>query len=128
MTPPLSHPLTTPPKNTPARPLTRYFQPPTEQYTVGWGILDKYGGSCAKYCEGTPLAHACARARAPCLLCPMPVPVPDPVPMHMPMHNAHAHAVPNPNQAPRGTGGRPRTSRDSRSASPSARATTCRVP
>lgn len=30
----------------------RYFQPPTEQYTVGWGILDKYGGSCAKYCPG----------------------------------------------------------------------------
>ena len=36
----------------PQRALTRYFQPPTEQYTVGWGILDKYGGSCAKYCPG----------------------------------------------------------------------------
>jgi len=30
----------------------RYFLPPTEQYTVGWGIKDKYGAACAKYCEG----------------------------------------------------------------------------
>lgn len=30
----------------------RYFLPPTEQYTVGWGITDKYGLSCAKYCKG----------------------------------------------------------------------------
>ena len=30
----------------------RYFQPPTEQYTVGWGIMDTYAGSCAKFCPG----------------------------------------------------------------------------
>ena len=60
-----------PPYNTHVRSLARYFQAPTEQYTVGWGIMDKYAGSCAKYCEGTPT--------------PTPVPVPDPHPMPIPM-------------------------------------------
>ncbi len=30
----------------------RYFLPPTEAYTIGWGISDKYGAACAKYCPG----------------------------------------------------------------------------
>lgn len=30
----------------------RYFQPPTEQYVMGWGIKDKYDQSCAKYVDG----------------------------------------------------------------------------
>ena len=49
---PSASPSASPSLQCPHRALTRYFQPPTEQYTVGWGILDKYGGSCAKYCPG----------------------------------------------------------------------------
>jgi len=30
----------------------RYFLPPTEQSSVGWGITDKYGLCCSKYVEG----------------------------------------------------------------------------